>query len=469
MIPLEQFWASLVIERVDGTIGTFGESAAPFQWRFLHAVEPALAWIASAGGNAPPPERWWYWGQRHRGSSKSTDCVIALLPPFLTCPLARRFIILSTDSDAARVLIQIASKIVKLNPALASRVRVDRWKLTNTQTGSEIAVMSNDAASFYGQLPDVIVADELTHWADTSGEALWDSLISTMPKKKHLVLIILSNAGWLDSWQRRVFDAMQDVPHAMVDVMHEKAHWVTEQQLAAQRRLVPASTYRRLWENEWVPGTGDALDPADVEAACTLSGPVMKCEWGVQQRAIVCLDVGVRHDRSAMVVLVLDFRAHRIKLGWVQDWAPPYPGGSVDLEAVFEAVARTVKTYRATHLCYDEWQAMSLAQRIQRLGVNLNPVHFAGDGATRMANSLLEVFRERRIDLFRHPQLLRDLQQLSIVERPTGGYKVSAPRNKEGHADLGISLTLGLPLAWQALREVTIAPSPPIRFHRVIT
>ena len=44
---LEQFWNQLLIERTDGTIGPYGESAAPFQTRYLSAVAhgPNLAFV----------------------------------------------------------------------------------------------------------------------------------------------------------------------------------------------------------------------------------------------------------------------------------------------------------------------------------------------------------------------------------------------------------------------------------------
>ena len=74
--------------------------------------------------------------------------------------------------------------------------------MTNTETGSEIEVIELRRGIVLRPVPDAIVADEICHWPS---ESLWESLASTLPKKKHLLLIVLSNAGWLDSWQRRVF------------------------------------------------------------------------------------------------------------------------------------------------------------------------------------------------------------------------------------------------------------------------
>ena len=45
-----------------------------------------------------------------------------------------------------------------------------------------------------------------------------------------------------------------------------------------------------------------------------------------------------------------------------------------------------------------------------------------------MASAVLEVFRSRTIDLYRDPDLLRDLTKLSIIERVTGsGHRLVGP------------------------------------------
>ena len=158
--------------------------------------------------------------------------------------------VLSTDADAARVLIQLAGKIVNLNPALKSRLRVDRWRVTNIVTGSEIEVMSSsDAASFYGQLPDAIIArrDYPLAVRVPLGIAGIDAA-----EKKHLLLVILSNAGWLDSWQRRVFESLLEVPHALVDVMSGTA--AVGQQRATRGSAAVAASHQRIKDSGRING-----------------------------------------------------------------------------------------------------------------------------------------------------------------------------------------------------------------------
>ena len=64
----------------------------------------------------------------------------------------------------------------------------------------------------------------------------------------------------------------------------------------------------------------------------------------------------------------------------------------------------------------------------------------------RTEGTVLEVFRSRRIVMYDHKKLVRDLQRLVIVEK-SYGYKLEAARTQDSHADTAIALAIALPLA----------------------
>ncbi len=97
-------------------------------------------------------------------------------------------------------------------------------------------------------------------------------------------------------------------------------------------------------------------------------------------------------------------------------------------------------------LGYDPWQCALMAQRFTRRGVPMKEIPFQGKNLDKMATTLLEVFRSRRIDLFRDERLIRDLQRLSIVEK-SFGHKLEADERCSGHADRAIAFAIALPLA----------------------
>ena len=114
--------------------------------------------------------------------------------------------------------------------------------------------------SSYGILPDLIIADELAHWQGDGG--LWHSLISSAAKRSNCLLVVISNAGFVDSLAvGRREAARTDPAWIFCRLDGPEASWLTADRLAEQRRMLPAVAYARLWGNQWCSGGGDALTP----------------------------------------------------------------------------------------------------------------------------------------------------------------------------------------------------------------
>ncbi len=63
-----------------------------------------------------------------------------------------------------------------------------------------------------------------------------------------------------------------------------------------------------------------------------------------------------------------------------------------------------------------------------------------------MAQRVLEVFKNRTIELYEHPELIHDLKKLNIISR-SFGYKLEAASDATGHADLAFAFAIALPAA----------------------
>ncbi len=87
-----------------------------------------------------------------------------------------------------------------------------------------------------------------------------------------------------------------------------------------------------------------------------------------------------------------------------------------------------------------------MAQRLQRSGLAMREVTFVGKNLDKMATTLLEIFRSRKIDLYDDRLLVRDLSRLTIVEKHFG-HKLEAVSDADGHADRAIALAIAAPLA----------------------
>ena len=372
----------------------------------------------------------------------------------------------AADRDQAKLLVNAIDTLSRLNPWLGFKVH--NYLVTNPATGSFIEVIASDAGSSYGYTPDFIVCDELTHWP-VRGQDMWDSLFSSAAKKASCVLIIIANAGMGqgDSWQWNVREACRESPAWYFHSLNgPQASWITEDRLEEQRELLPPSVYNRLWGNIWSTSEGDALDPADIDACITQTGPLeprrfLEMNALGQWTFIAGLDLGIKHDHSGFVVLGLKYGSPRITLALCRSWRPQ-KGKQVQFSDVRAGILEAHEKYHIHKLFFDPSQALQLAQELQRDHfIVCEEMPFVGQHLNRMAASVVETFRTRSIDLYPCKELIRDLKRLVIVEKDFGGMKLEAAATVDGHADTAIALAIALPEARQRTHLSAFKHTPP--------
>lgn len=396
--------------------------------------------------------------ERARGHSKSGDLAVMLSWVLFASRRQLAGVAAAADKDQARLLRDAVAKLISLNAWLAGLMDVQAYRVVNVRTGSDLQILSCDVASSYGLTPHFVVCDELTHWSQERGEALWVSLFSAAAKRSDCMLVVISNAGTGqgESWQWRVREAARaDDGWYFHSLDGCRASWISAKHLAEQRRLLPAIQYDRLWANRWTSGSGDALLEDDITAAVTLRGPRTKAKRGWVFTA--GLDVGLSKDSCALVAvgkstgeqwLTRDDRIKRIpatgrlRVASVTLWKPER-GRRISLAAVERSVLQLHEHFDLASLAFDPWQAEYLIDRLSSAGVACERVPATGGNLQAMATSMLDVFSSRMIDLFPHERLLSDLRNLRIQER-SYGVRLTSPRGPNGHGDAATALALAI-------------------------
>jgi hypothetical protein len=355
--------------------------------------------------------------------------------------------------------------IIRLNPWLASILDVSSWTVSNTARehpgeGGTLTIESSDVGTSYGILPDLIVADELVHWAGDG--SLWHSLISSAAKRSNCLLVVISNAGFVDSWQWAVREtARTDEAWIFSRLDGPRASWMTPARLEEQRRMLPTVAYLRLWENQWSSGGGDALTEADIAAAFVPHLlPQTAAEPGYEY---VCgVDAGVTRDASAVVVLGVR-RSHvghgRIRLAATKLWRP-LKGQRVDLQVVEDALLDLHVRFRFRQINYDPWEMRHLASRLQSAGLGrfegepaygkrrhttlpMIEVPPTGKNLQALATAVIEAFNSRLLELYQDVDLRRDVSRFRVEERPYG-FRLTSPHDELGHGDMGSAFALAV-------------------------
>ncbi|QDV87163.1 hypothetical protein [Planctomycetes bacterium TBK1r] len=439
---------SLVVD-VDGRPKRFGEVMDDWQRRDFEALDPSVLRCLNRWKGDAPPMRAYF--ERARGASKTTDIAVMACYLLAFAPRVLRTYAFACDRDQAGLLRDACERLIRLNPWLGKILEVKKGvgvvnvAVDHPGFGSTLSIETSDVGSSYGLLADAIFFDEITHWTE-SAEALWASILSTVAKRASCVLVGISNAGFVDTWQHRLYEAISADPAWIFSRKDGPASWIADSALEEQRRLLPNSAYRRLWWNEWSAGEVEpALCPTDVAAAFSRRlVPLFGSEpcWGY----VAGLDLGVSRDHSGLVVLAVRRNEYRddtdqIRLAYARRWRPP-KGMKVDLMEVEEDLRECVDRFGCS-VAVDPWQAELLGQRLSFDGVNVESIAPTAKALREMATKLREIFTDRRIKLSDVDGLRSDIERLTLVETAYG-FRLRSPRDKRGHGDLASALCLAL-------------------------
>jgi hypothetical protein len=286
--------ASAALELLAGLVSEdgrrWGEAAHGFQW------EDAAAILQPHG------QRRYHYLTRPRGASKTSDLAgIAVAALLEQLPRSSRSYGLAADRDQGALLVDAVAGFVDRTPGLAGALKVTSWQITASRSGASFEVLPADEASSWGLRPHLLVVDELAQWRSTLGpRRLWTSMISALPKVAGSRLVVLTSAGDPAHWAHKVLmQALAAPARWRVSQVPGPCPWLDPADLDEQRRLLPDWEYARLHLNCWTASRDRLTAVEDLAACATLDGPL---EPLPHHRYVIGLDVGVKHDRTAMAV-----------------------------------------------------------------------------------------------------------------------------------------------------------------------
>lgn len=282
----------------------FSLSARPWQWHWAAQYAPALDEVTGRS-TAPYAGPRCFWRTLARGHDKTTGLgrLISDTLAFSKKPLLIDHA--AADEDQAALLVAAMKRECELNPWMNQHIRFTKGGAVGP--GGELAILTSDAPSAAGRIPDIITVDEITHWRSRD---LWDMLWSSVNKREQTLVVVITNAGVRDSWQWDIKEAAKDIPGRWLvyEAPGRLDSWMSEENIAKDRRLLTPSEARRLLDNEWIDPAEESgyLARADIEA-CENLGRDLGLVYTTQGKRGVpywaSLDYGPKRDRTALAIV----------------------------------------------------------------------------------------------------------------------------------------------------------------------
>jgi phage terminase large subunit-like protein len=421
------------------------------QWR---ETPPANPWIERdvlapilAQDEAGQPINRYVWIELSRGHMKTSAIAAAAMVECLR-GYGTHVYAVACDKDQARLLTEAIAGQTDRNPKLRAAFTQSKDEFRVRATNSRIRVMSSDAPSFYGIGVDTrrlrIVCDELTQW---EGRGLWDAAQTTMMKVRDSQLVVITNAGVLDTWQAKAKqEAAEDYVFAPEGVI---ASWIQEADLERVRRRVPAAVYQRFIENRWTDSSGDFITREalsrciDPELTPRLRGlPGFSHAVGV--------DLGLTKDRTARAVVHYDSRADTVTLDSLAVWQ-----GSRDAPVVIDDIERDLEycasAFGSPLVVCDPWQLASTIQRL-RGRMRIREFTFTPENLRRLSETLFTLIASAKLRLYPDAELEQELVRLSAVQT---SYGWSVDHKRGGYSDRAMALGMACVVAIESGAALT--------------
>ncbi len=463
----------------------FGEIMADFQRERFELFNPSL--LAVARHETPPISR--FWDERTKGASKDSDWAVNVLWMLVFSRRQLRIQIGAYDSDQADELRLIVKGVLKidapLNRFLGQVIDVQTDKIVNKRTDSVCEILTSDKLGSHGSRPDVVLINELTHQKD---RGFAETLLDNADKMPGGMVVIATNSGHDPSWQLEWKQTFAASSRWRILEFNEPSPWVDEEALIESERRNSRGRYLRLWWGQWLADTGDAIDPADIDACIVQRGPMTGSEPG--WLFVAGLDIGIRKHATGFVVVgrhvgwseeiqapprklspvhhgmidagiweeptpevdhVWHEPSHRLRLAHAKCWKPK-PGKRVSLEAVKVEIIRAHERFNLAGIAMDPHQGEHLAELLEREGVPVIRTPQTTSSLQDQATATIEAFQERMIDLFPAEDLIADLKRLQIKDTGLKVRLVSPEIAADngagtGHGDLASALSFALSLS----------------------
>lgn len=274
------------------------------------------------------------------------------------------------------------------------------------------------------------MCDELANWPDTEKHReFFDNLWAGLPKAPDSRGVIITTAGSPGHFSHKTFEAAQRDKLWRVSDVHGPPPWTDHAEVESERKRQMPSKFARFWQNEWTSADDAIAEPADVEAACTLKGPLAPEEG---RRYLCTLDLGHKHDRTVAVIVhpQREGEGTRIIVDRMQVWTPRF-GSPVSLEEVRQWLVEFCRLYRAP-LLYDPSQAYLMVEQLRRAGLMCREFVFGTASVGLLATAIMQALRGRLLTLPDDEELKSEILNVRLRETSVNVIRID---HKSGRHD----------------------------------
>lgn len=295
----------------------------------------------------------------------------------------------AVDQDQAKLIQEAITEILILNPELQKRVKIYRSKSNSKVIGDNgyVKIMSSDAASAWGKRPSLIIFDELTHWESDRSKRFFDAMFSSIPKNPKSCCIIISNAGYKDTWQYNLISELKNTKEWYVyDEPGRPNTWMNDEDIALASKGMDDKEIRRVFYNEWVTRSSSRI-VSEYLKLCKYP----ENKYGSSNRWYsIGVDFGYSKSLTAMSVVHID-QGENVIVDCIEAYSSlqsrEFENKLYDLIARFPNCVITI----------DPYQTLFIIEKLSKEGKKVRIVKPSSEYNKRVLNQLVSLIMTERI------------------------------------------------------------------------
>jgi phage terminase large subunit-like protein len=338
---------------------------------------------------------------------------------------------LANDQEQARGRVfEMIRRIIEASPLLKREAKITESRITFPAFNATITAIASDAASAAGANPTISCFDELWAFSSERSRRLWDEMIPP-PTRKVACRLTVTYAGFegesllLQELYKRgkalpeVGPSLHAGDGLLMFWSHEPvAPWQTEAWLAEMRRSLRPSAYSRMVENQFASAESAFVDLSSWDQ-CTLPDLLPLRED--RELSVWCgVDASVKRDSTALVLCSYDKQAKCVRLIAHKTFQPT-ANDPINFE---DTVERTILDWDEKFLLrktlFDPFQLVSVMQRLQRAGVQIQEYAQTIPNLTAATSNLFDLISARQLILYPDAAMRLAVSRAIMIESSRG-------------------------------------------------
>lgn len=317
--------------------------------------------------------------------------------------------------------------------------------------GSFIQVLASHYRSAAGAHQALTLWDELWGYHKESSTRLWEEM-TPVPTEKQSLRFVATYAGFEEEsdllWGlyemtvlngERMEDRFPDLPmyvskdgSVLCYWNHEpRMPWQTPSYYESQMHTLRPGQFLRLHRNEWASSEDKFIDVSWYDRQVDLEAPLdmMPDDEHAGFPVYVGIDVGVKHDTTALVGVWYDYATKDVGLAFCDIWEPT--GDDIlDLEATVETKLRQYYSdLNIVSVWADPTHFYRSITGLKKEGLPIEEFKQTAPNMTSATSTLYDLLQFRKIKFFQHEEL-RDHIRFSTAKPSGSSFRIS--RAEEG-------------------------------------